>query len=59
MLVPLLQELNRRLLWAALDGRTEEVKALLRQGAEIEYTEWVRHVIYKPFLVCDVPEVAI
>ena len=43
MLVPLLQELNRKLLKATRDGRTEEVNALL-QGADIEFTDWVRHV---------------
>ena len=43
MLVPLLQELNKKLRWAARDGWTEEVKALLRQGADIECTDWVRH----------------
>ena len=44
LLVPLLQELNRKLLAAVRGGRTEEVKALLRQGADIECTYWVRHV---------------
>ena len=44
LLVPLLQELNRKLLEAARDGRTKEVEVLLRQGADIEYTNLVRHV---------------
>ena len=44
MLVPLLQRLNEKLLWAARGGSTEEVEALLRQGADIECTGWVRHV---------------
>ena len=44
MLVPLLQELNQRLLEAARYGWTQEVNALLRQGAGIECTDWVRHV---------------
>ena len=52
MLVPLLQVLNRRLLWAALDGRTEEVEALLRQGADIECTNMVRHVKYTNHYLC-------
>ena len=44
LLVPSLQELNRKLLEAARDGRTEEVEALLRQGADIDCTDEVRHV---------------
>ena len=44
LLVPLLQELNQRLLAAARGGRTEEVKARLRQGAYIDCTDEVRHV---------------
>ena len=44
MLVPSLQELNRKLIAAAEYGSTEEVAALLRQGAGIECTNWVRHV---------------
>ena len=44
LLVPLLQELNQRLLAAARGGRTEEVEALLCQGAYIECTDEVRHV---------------
>ena len=52
MLVPLLQELNWQLLWAAESGRTEEVKALLRQGAHIECRYWVRHVTYTNHYFC-------
>ena len=44
LLVPSLQELNRRLLAAARGGRTEEVEALIRQGAYIDCTDEVRHV---------------
>ena len=46
MFVPSHQELVRALLEAALDGRTEEVIALLDQGAGIKATDWVRHVLY-------------
>ena len=46
MFVPSHQELERKLLEAARGGRTEEVIALLDQGADIEATDWVRHVLY-------------
>ena len=55
MLVSLLQELNRKLIAAARGGRTEEVEALLRQGADIECTNMVRHVT---LLLCYVPKVS-
>ena len=45
--VPSHQELGRKLLEVARGGRTEEVIALLDQGAYIEATgDWVRHVLY-------------
>ena len=40
------QELVRALLEAARGGRTKEVIVLLDQGADIEATDWVRHVLY-------------
>ena len=47
MFGPSLQYLGRALLLAAWDGRTEEVIALLDQGADIEATgDVVRHVMY-------------
>ena len=46
MFGPSLQDLGRELVKAAWDGKTEEVIALLDQGADIEATDdWVRHVI--------------
>ena len=46
MFGPSLQKLGRALQKAAEGGRTEEVIALLDQGADIEATDyWVRHVI--------------
>ena len=42
---PSLQDLGRALVKAARDGRTEEVIALLDQGADIEAIGVVRHVI--------------
>ena len=40
------QELVRALLEAARGDRSWEVTALLDQGADIEATNWVRHVLY-------------
>ena len=46
MFVPSHQELEWTLVWAARFGGTKEVIALLDQGADIEATSWVRHVLY-------------
>ena len=46
MFVPSHQELERKLQEVARGGRTKEVIALLDQGADIEATDWVRHVLY-------------
>ena len=46
MFVPSQQDLGSTLVEAAGGGRTEEVIALLDQGADIEATDWVRHVLY-------------
>ena len=45
MFGPSLQELGIALLFAAIGGRTKEVIAFLDQGADIEATDPVRHVI--------------
>ena len=45
MFGPSLQDLGWALLEAARDGRTEEMIALLDQGADIEAINKVRHVI--------------
>ena len=45
MFGPSLQDLGWALVEAARDGRTEEVIALLDQGAGIQATDDVRHVI--------------
>ena len=45
MFGPSLQDLGIALLKAAEHGRTEEVITLLDQGADIEATDEVRHVI--------------
>ena len=45
MFGPSLQYLGRALVEAAWDGRTEEVIALLDQGADIEAIGVVRHFI--------------
>ena len=46
MFGPSLQDLGRALRNAALNGRREEVIALLDQGADIEATNEVRHAMY-------------
>ena len=46
LFLPIHQELERKLLVVARGGRTKEVIALLDQGADIEATDEVRHVLY-------------
>ena len=49
MFGPSLQDLGRELVNAARNGKTEEVIALLDQGADIEATSFVvRHVKFIP-----------
>ena len=43
--VPSLQVLEWQLIWAAREGRTEEVIALLSKGVNIEATDKVRQVM--------------
>ena len=43
--VPSLQTLEQQLIWAAEEGRTEEVIALLDMGVNIEASDWERQVM--------------
>ena len=46
MFVPSQEDIGSKLVRAARGGRTEDVIALLDQGADIEATDEVRHVMF-------------
>jgi ankyrin repeat protein len=37
------QEDRTALIWAAVNGHTDVVKALIEKGADVNAEEWVRH----------------
>jgi ankyrin repeat protein len=37
------QEDRTTLIWAAVNGHTDVVKALIEKGADVNAEEWVRH----------------